>query len=112
MSEKNDKVVAETSSSSSKPPSSRLPDNLTLQHAARLSISEDKAIMMDYWLNSLEKKCSIGLREATSEKLLFKSAEEYTSCISKFYKVAGEYIIVTENSIYIIANDIPTRRIS
>ena len=91
---------------------SRLPDVLTLQHATRLALSEDKAIMMDYWASSLEKKCLIGIREATSEKLLVKSSDEYTSCISKFYKSSGEYIIVTENSIYIVANDIPTRKIN
>jgi hypothetical protein len=90
----------------------RLPDVITLQHAARLSISEDKAIMLDYWSSSLEKKCLIGIREASNEKLLVKSSEEYTSCISKFYRSANEFIIITENSIYIVANDIPTRKIN
>jgi hypothetical protein len=108
--EKPAKVVANDSSSTAA--LSRLPDVITLQHATRLALTEDKAIMMDYWASSLEKKCLIGIREATSEKLLVKSAEEYTSCISKFYKSAGEYIIVTENSIYLVANDIPTRKIT
>lgn len=90
----------------------RLPDNVTLQNAAKLSIVEDKPIMLDYWTDSLDKKALIGVREGTGEKLLVKSAEEYTSPVAKFYKSMGEYIIITENSIYIVASDIPTRKIS
>lgn len=89
----------------------RLPSDVTLQHASKLGIVEDKPIMLDYWTQSLEKKVLVGVRES-GEKLLVKSAEEYTSAIAKFYKSAGEYIIVTENSIYIVSSDIPTRRIS
>lgn len=103
-----------SSSSSSQPnPSTyRLPDNATLQSAVKLAISEDKPILMDYWTDSLEKKALIGVREASKEKLLVKSAEEYTSPISKLFKSSNEYIIITENSIYIVACDIPTRKIS
>lgn len=90
----------------------RLPDNVTLQNAAKLSIVEDKPIMLDYWTDSLDKKALIGVREGTGEKLLVKSTEEYTSPVAKFYKSMGEYIIITENSIYIVASDIPTRKIS
>jgi hypothetical protein len=89
----------------------RLPTDLTFQHAAKLSIVEDKPIMLDYWTDSVDKKALIGVRES-SEKLLVKSAEEYTSPISKFYKSGTEYIVITENSIYIVSSDIPTRKIS
>lgn len=89
----------------------RLPGDITLQHASKLSIVEDKPIMLDYWTDSLDKKALIGVRE-TGEKLLVKNAEEYTSPVSKFYKSGTDYIIITENSIYIVASDIPTRKIS
>jgi predicted nuclease of restriction endonuclease-like RecB superfamily len=89
----------------------RLPSDITLQHSSKLAIVEDKPIMLDYWTQSLEKKVLVGVRES-GEKLLVKSAEEYTSAIAKFYKSATEYIVVTENSIYIVSSDIPTRRIS
>jgi hypothetical protein len=89
----------------------RLPGDITLQHASKLSIVEDKPIMLDYWTDSLDKKALIGVRE-TGEKLLVKNAEEYTSPVSKFYKSGSDYIIITENSIYIVASDIPTRKIS
>jgi hypothetical protein len=89
----------------------RLPENTTLQHAAKLSIVEDKPIMLDYWTASLDKSVLIGVKE-TNEKLLVKSEEEYTSPIGKIYKVGKEYIIITENSIYLVDVEIPTKRIS
>ena len=89
----------------------RLPSDVTLKHATKLSIVEDKPIMMDYWTPSLDKKAMVGARD-NNEKLLVRSAEEYTSVIQKFYKSGTEYIIITENSIYIVASDIPTRKIS
>ena len=90
----------------------RLPSDATLQNATKLSIVEDKPVMFDYWTDSLDKKALIGVREGSGEKMLVKSAEEYTSPISKFYKSMTEYIVITENSIYIISSDIPTRKIS
>lgn len=89
----------------------RLPDQLTMSYALRLSVVEDKPIMMDYWVSSLEKTVLIGVKE-NQEKLLVKDAEQYTSPVSKIYKVATEYIIMTENSIYIVDVNIPTKRIS
>jgi len=89
----------------------RLPADITLKHAAKLSIVDDKPVMMDYWTFSLDKKALIGARE-NGEKLLVKSEDEYTSSIQKFYKSGTEYIIITEKSIYIVSNDIPTRKIA
>ena len=92
-------------------PSYKLPSDITLQHASKLAIVEDKPIMLDYWTASLDKKALIGVRD-TNEKLLVKSEDEYTSPISKFYKSANDYIIITENSIYIVSAEIPTRKIT
>jgi len=89
----------------------KLPPNSLWKHIAKISITEDKPIMLDYWLDSLEKAVSIGVRE-NGEKLLVKSEDEYTSPVQKIYKVETEYIIVTENSLYIVSSDIATKRIS
>ncbi len=89
----------------------RLPHGTTLQHCAKLGIIDDKPVMFDYWTSSLDKKVIIGVRES-EEKLLVKSEDEYTSPITKIYKVESEYIIITENSIYIVSSDIATKRIS
>jgi len=89
----------------------RLPDANTLAHAAKLGIVEDKPILLDYWTASLEKTALIGVKE-DGEKLLVKSEDEYTSPVAKIFKVGNDYIVMTENSIYLIDVDIPSKRIS
>tara|TARA_B110001452_G_C15238339_1_gene428759 strand:+ start:60 stop:368 length:309 start_codon:yes stop_codon:yes gene_type:complete len=89
----------------------QLPPVIIWNHIAKISITEDKPIMLDYWLDSLEKNVLIGLKE-NKEKLLVKNSEEYTSPIAKIYKVETVYIICTENSIYITSSNIDTRKIS
>lgn len=89
----------------------RLPDEATLRNAAKLAIVEDKPIILDYWTASLEKTALIGGKD-NNEKLLVKSDVEYTSTIVKFYKSKTELIIITENSIYIVDSEIPSRKIS
>jgi len=89
----------------------RLPSNTCLQHVWKLAMVEDKEIKSDYWTASLDKEVMIGVK-SNQEKLLVKSEDEYTSPISKIYKVEGEYIIVTENSIYLVSADIESSRIS
>lgn len=110
MSEQKTSQKSETGTTSA-PFNYRLPSDVTMKHASKLAIVEDKPIMLDYWAPSLDKKALIGARE-NSEKLLVKSEDEYTSTIQKFYKSGTEYIIITENSIYLVASDIPTRKIS
>lgn len=88
-----------------------LPSETCLQHAVKLSITDDRPILLDYWTYSCDKEALIGVRDS-GEKLLVKSENEYTSPIMKIYKVESEFIILTENSIYLVKNDIPTKRIS
>ena len=99
-----DEVAAE-------PTNYRLPSTTTLQHTSKLAIVEDKPVMFDYWTHSCDGNSLIGVRDS-GEKLLVKSEDEYTSPIGKIYKVETEYIVVTENSIYVVNADIPTKRIS
>lgn len=90
----------------------KLPPNDLWPHLAKLSIADDKPIMLDYWTDSLDKQVLIGVKKEDGEKLLVKNAEEYTSPITKIYKVAGCYIVCTENSIYVVSADIPTKHIN
>ena len=87
------------------------PSNQCLQHIVKIAVVDDKPIMLDYWTDSQENKVLIGVRD-NGEKLLVKSEEEYTSPIGKFYKSGTEYIIITENSVYLVSSDIPTKKIS
>jgi len=108
----NQTQVATTTPAAAQPKDSfRMPDATTLQYATKFAISEDKPIMLDYWTASIEKNALIGVKE-NNEKLLVKSDEEYTSPIQKICKTGNDFIIMTENSIYIIDNKIPTKRIS
>ena len=90
----------------------RSPSINTLQHAYKIAVTEDKPIMFDYWTASLDKTSLIGVKNDSNEKLLVKSEEEYTSPISKIFKVLTEYIVITENSVYIVDINIPTKRIA
>jgi hypothetical protein len=89
----------------------KLPCELVMKHVSKLSIEKDKPIMLDYWTQSLAKSVVIGVREG-GEKLLVKNEDEYTSPISKVFKVGVQYIVETENSLYIVSAEIPTKRIS
>lgn len=89
-----------------------LPSAKILQHAAKLSLTQDKPIMMDYWLDSHSAgKVIIGVR-SNEEKILLRSEDEYTSPISKLYKVGEEFILITENSIYLVSAKIQSRKIN
>ena len=87
------------------------PSQLTLMNAVRIAIKDDKPIMLDYWEDSIKQSVFFGIR-TNDEKLLVRSEEEYTSPISKIYKVDKEFIVCTENSIYIVSASCPTRRIT
>jgi len=108
----------------------RLPSIKTMQEAAKLAILEDRPVMLDYWLGSIKKTTMIGVNEfvengaKTTEKLLVRNENEYTSPIAKVFRVRTEtvdkatneelveYIIMTEHSIYIVDSKIPVRPIS
>jgi|TARA_B110000285_G_C14995299_1_gene548509 hypothetical protein len=89
-----------------------VPCAAALTNAAKLSIRDDKPIMLDYYCDSCNNpEVLIGVK-TNDEKLLVRSSEEYTSPISKIFKVSEDYIVVTENSIYIVSSKIPTKRIT
>ena len=88
-----------------------LPSSKVLSHACKLACSDDKPIMLDYWADSLSAKAMIGVRDE-GDKMLVRSEQEYTSPISKIFKVGEELIVVTENSIYLVSAKIPTKKIS
>jgi hypothetical protein len=89
----------------------RLPPASLWESIAKLSIVEDKPIMLDYWKDSLEKKVVIGVKENSEEKLLVKNSEEYTSPIVNLLKSGDVLIICTENSIYLVSAEIKKKYI-
>lgn len=86
-----------------------VPSASVLLRAAQVAIDQDKPIYLDYYTDSVEKKCCIGVQEST--KYLVKSDTEYTSSIENVFKCETCYIIATENSLYIVSADIPIKKI-
>jgi hypothetical protein len=96
---------ATTNASSAK----RMPDVSTLTTACKLSVAEDKPIMLTYWSESFDKTVCIMCNKGSGEKVIYKDSESYTSPIVKSYKNVEDYILMTENSIYIVIAGIPVK---
>ena len=103
----------------------KTPSQTTLVNAFKKALADDKPVLFDYWVGSLNKSVVIGVRQiksgggegeaasaATTEKILVRNEEEYTSPIVNIFKSEGEFVIVTENSIYIVDASIPIKKIS
>jgi len=88
-----------------------LPSAQVLLQAAKISIEQDKPIMLDYFVGTATNKAFMGEDQETKEKMLVKSNEEFTSLVQKMYKIQDDYIILTENSLYIVSGKIQKRRI-
>ena len=86
-----------------------VPSANVLLRAAQVSIDEDKPIYLDYFKDSVDKKCCIGIKGDI--KYLVKSADEYTSVIQTIFKCETCYIVMTENSLYIVDATVPIKRV-
>jgi hypothetical protein len=98
------------------PPQESMPSPQCLLQAAKLAIAQDKAIQLDYYVDTDQGRAFLGEDVDTNEKLLVKSGEEFTSSIQKIYRVARQdnqtdFIIITENSIYLVSGKVQKRRI-
>jgi hypothetical protein len=103
---------APASGSAPAPTGDILPHATTLLQAARLAIQQDKPIQLDYYVDTATNRAFIGEDAETKEKVLVKSREEFTSLVSKMYKVGEDFLIMTENSIYIVSGRIQKRRVN
>lgn len=90
--------------------SQAIPSASVLLRAAQIAIEKDHPICLDYYNDSVEKKCCIGVQDAA--KFLVKSESEYTSTIQGVFKCENCYIVETENSLYIVSVEIPVKKIS
>jgi hypothetical protein len=88
------------------------PTPQTLIQAAKLAMEQDRAIMLDYYVDTAQGKAFLGEDGATKERVLVKSKEEFTSLIKKLYKVGEDFIVLTENSLYIVSGKIQKRTVN
>jgi hypothetical protein len=89
-----------------------LPQATTLLHAAKLAIKHDKPIQLDYYVDTALGKAFLGEDTDRKERVLVKSKDEFTSTIAHTYKVGDDFLIMTENSIYIVNGKMQKKRIS
>ena len=78
-----------------------IPDQTTLVQAFKLSIKISKPVCSYFFIDSCKGQVSIV--NSDGDKIIYKNSEEYTSPIQNTYKVGNEYLIVTENTIYVIS---------
>ena len=89
-----------------------IPSATTLQHAARLALQHDRPILLDYYVDTATGKAFLGEDNETKEKVLVKSRDEFTSSVQKSFKVGEDFLIFTENSIYVVSGKITKKKIS
>lgn len=90
-------------------PAPNIPPASVLLRAAQISVDDDRPILLDYWTDSRDKKCCIGVKDAS--KYLVKNESEYTSTVQNIFRIDGCFIVLTENSLYIVSQEIPVRKI-
>jgi hypothetical protein len=88
------------------------PSPKTLVEAAKIAIEQDRAIMLDYYRQTAGGSAFLGEDPETKERVLVKSKDEFTSLIKKLYKVGDDFIILTENSLYIVSGKIQKRKVN
>ena len=78
-----------------------LPSDKTMQQAVKLSIKLVKPICFYFYVDSLKGRVCIS--SDGEDRIIFKNEEEHTSPILNTYKCENCYIIVTENTIYVVS---------
>ena len=89
-----------------------VPAAATLLQAAKIAMEQDRAIMLDYFRETLNGTAFLGEDSQTNERILVKSKEEFTSLIKKLYKIGDDFIILTENSLYVVSGKIQKRKVN
>jgi hypothetical protein len=84
-----------------------LPNDKTLQQACKLSLKTKKPVCFYFYIDSLKGKISIV--NDGEDRIIFKSEDEHTSPIINTYKSDNCFIVVTENTIYILSAETPVR---
>ena len=84
-----------------------LPTEKTLLQATKLALKTKKPICFYFYIDSLKGKITIV--SDGEDRVIFKNEDEHTSPILNTYKSENCYIVVTENTIYIISSETQVR---
>jgi hypothetical protein len=88
------------------------PSAQTLIQAAKIALEKDCPIMLDYYRQTAGGTAFLGEDPDSKERVLVKSKDEFTSLIKKLYKVGDDFIILTENSLYVVSGKIQKRKVN
>ena len=84
-----------------------LPTDKTLQQATKLALKTKKPVCFYFYIDSLKGKISIV--SDGEDRIIFKNEDEHTSPIINTYKSENSFIVVTENTIYILSSETQVR---
>lgn len=84
-----------------------LPTDKTLQQATKLSLKTKKPVCFYFYIDSLKGRISIV--SDGEDRIIYKNEDEHTSPIINTYKSDTSFIVVTENTIYILSADTQVR---
>ena len=84
-----------------------LPSEKTLLQATKLALKTKKPVCFYFYIDSLKGKITIV--SDGEDRVIFKNEDEHTSPILNTYKSENCYIVVTENTIYIISSETQVR---
>ena len=107
MSNPNNLNVVPGNSGSAPSSSLTLPTDKTLLQATKLALKTKKPICFYFYIDSLKGKITIV--SDGEDRVIFKNDDEHTSPILNTYKSENCYIVVTENTIYIISAETQVR---
>ena len=80
-----------------------LPTEKTLLQATKLALKTKKPVCFYFYIDSVKGKITIV--SDGEDRIIFKSEDEHTSPILNTYKSDNCFIVVTENTIYILSSD-------
>ena len=84
-----------------------MPSDKTLQQATKLALKTKKPVCFYFYIDSLKGKISIV--SDGEDRIIFKNEDEHTSPIINTYKSENCFIVVTENTIYILSAETQVR---
>jgi hypothetical protein len=90
-----------------------VPSPAVLTLAAKIAIQQDRPIQLDYYVETAQGKAFlVEDTENKEHKVLLKSRDEYTSLVTKIHKAEEDYLILTENSLYIVSGKIGKKKVT
>jgi hypothetical protein len=86
-----------------------LPTSDTLSKAFKLSLKLSKPVDTYFYLDSLRD--GVCIYNDGEDMIIYKNDDEHSSTILKTYKSDDQYILVTENTIYILSEHTRIRNV-